>query len=101
VLVRLLVAEGPKHPDLVAYYWDNVVSKGIAALRQIIERGVENGEFHESAVQRFPQLLMSPVLVSIIWNSIFAAHHELDTDGLIEAHLEMLLNSIKAKRDPS
>jgi AcrR family transcriptional regulator len=101
VLVRLLVAEGPKHPDLVAYYWDNVVSKGIAALRQIIERGVENGEFHESAVQRFPQLLMSPVLVSIIWNSIFAAHHELDTDGLIEAHLEMLLNSIKAKRDSS
>ena len=94
ILIRLLVAEGPKHPDLIAFYWENVVSRGLGALQQVIERGVENGEFRDSAVRTFPQLLMSPVLVSIVWNGIFAEQQELDTDKMIEAHLEMVLDSI-------
>jgi AcrR family transcriptional regulator len=94
ILIRLLVAEGPKHPDLINFYWENVVSRGLGALRQVIARGVQNGEFRESALQTYPQLLMSPVLVSIVWNGIFANQQELDTDEMIEAHLEMVLDSI-------
>jgi AcrR family transcriptional regulator len=94
VLIRLLVAEGPKHPDLITFYWENVVSRGLGALRQVIERGVQNGEFRKSALETYPQLLMSPVLVSIVWNGIFANQQALDTDEMIEAHLEMVLDSI-------
>jgi AcrR family transcriptional regulator len=32
ILVRLMISEGPKHPDLLQFYWDNVVSRGLAAL---------------------------------------------------------------------
>src|SRR5210317_2213650 len=45
VVIRLMISEAPKHPDLVEYYWDNVASRGLAALRRLLERGVENGEF--------------------------------------------------------
>lgn len=99
VLVRLIVAEGPKYPDLVEYYWENVVSHGIAALRKIIEKGVDDGDFKESALQEYPQLLVSPVLLSVVWQGVFKAHHNLDTDDLIGAHLDILINSMKQHGD--
>lgn len=95
IMVRLIVAEGPKHPDLIAYYWDNVVSQGVEALRRLIARGVERGEFIDSPLSRFPQLLVAPVLFSVIWVTLFQDREELDTDSFIESHLELLLTSIK------
>ena len=97
ILIRLMIAEGPKHPDLVAWYWDNVVSRSLAALRTLIKRGVANGEFRESAVIEFPQLLVTPVFFSVIWMIIFQPHSNLDTDRFIEAHLEIVLDSIKVR----
>jgi len=95
VVIRLLIAEGQRHPDLVDYYWDNVVAKGLAALKSIIERGVERGEFRDTDVTRLPQLVLAPVMVSVIWRILFT-RHELDTDRLIETQIDMLLAYIKA-----
>lgn len=95
-LIRLLVAEGHKHPDLTRWYWDHVVSHGIAALRTVVERGVADGEFRPSALERFPHLLISPVLFSVLWSLVFQKHQALDTDALIEAHVELLLEAIRA-----
>jgi AcrR family transcriptional regulator len=50
VLLRLMISEGPKHPDLTAYYWDHVVSVGLDALRQLLKKGVDSGEFRTSAL---------------------------------------------------
>ena len=97
ILVRLMIAEGPKHPDLVEWYWDNVVSRALAALRTLIERGVDNGEFRESAVNEFPQLLVTPVFFSMIFTIVFKQQMNLDTDRFIEAHIEMVLDSIKVQ----
>ena len=97
ILVRLMIAEGPKHPDLVEWYWDNVVSRALAALRTLIERGVDNGEFRESAVNEFPQLLVTPVFFSMIFTIVFKQQMNLDTDRFIEAHVEMVLDSIKVQ----
>ena len=94
VLVRLIIAEGPKYPDLTKYYWDNVVTHGIAAIRQLIARGVRRGEFRASALDEFPQLLVAPVLFSVVWTGVFSRQHTLDTDRFIESHLDMILASI-------
>lgn len=95
VLIRLLIAEAHKHPDLARWYWENVVSHGIAALRTLIARGVENGEFRASALDRFPHLLISPVVFSVVWTLVFQPHQKLDTDALIQAHIELLLDAIR------
>jgi len=95
-LVRLLIAEGPKHPDLIEWYWENVVSRGLQAMSTVIEKGVRDGEFRPSAVQEFPQLLIGPVVFSVIWKQLFDTHHELDTDRFLKSHIELIINSIKA-----
>jgi AcrR family transcriptional regulator len=97
VLVRLMIAEGPKHPDLVEWYWNNVVSRALNALRSLIENGVDSGEFRDSALNEFPQLLVTPVFFSMIFTTVFKQQMTLDTDRFIEAHVEMVLDSIKAQ----
>ncbi len=96
ILVRLMIAEGPKHPDLVKWYWDNVVSRAIRALRSLIEKGVAEGEFRQSALNEFPQLLVTPVFFCTIWMIVFKDQMKLDTDRFIGAHVNMVLDSIKA-----
>jgi AcrR family transcriptional regulator len=95
-LVRMMIAEGHKHPDLSRWYWENVVSHGLGALASLIARGVRNGEFRPSALDRFPHVLLSPVIFSVVWTLVFQAHHKLDTDSLIESHIDMMLSAIRA-----
>jgi hypothetical protein len=94
ILVRLIVAEGPKHPDLIAFYWDNVVVHGLNAMRSLVARGVKNGEFRKSALDEFPQMLIMPVLFSVVWTGVFSKQYALDTDRFIESHLEFILSSV-------
>jgi AcrR family transcriptional regulator len=95
VVIRLLISEGQRHPDLVDYYWDNVVSKGLAAIAHFVQRGVDRGEFRDTAVTQLPQLVLAPMMLSMIWKILFAKR-SLDTDKLLETQIEMLLAYIKA-----
>ncbi len=96
VLIRLMIAEAHKHPDLARWYWENVVSHGLDALRTLVARGVACGEFRPSALDRFPHLLVSPVLFSVVWTLVFEPHQKLDTEALLKAHIELLLDAIRA-----
>ena len=90
-----MISEAPKHPDLVEFYWDNVASRGLAALTRLLERGVATGEFRDSAVNELPQLFLAPVMMSVIWGIVFA-DRSLDTDKLIATQVDMILAYIKA-----
>jgi AcrR family transcriptional regulator len=95
IVIRLLISEGPRHPDLVDYYYDNVVARGLAAIRQFIERGVERGEFRREALEHQPHLFLAPMMLSMIWRLIFT-DKPLDTDALMDSQVEMLLAQLKA-----
>jgi AcrR family transcriptional regulator len=96
IVIRLMIAEGSKHPDLVQYYWDEVVSRGLATMSNLLEQGVKNGEFRRSAVNELPHLLIMPVVFSVIFNLLFEKQ-SLDTDRLIETHIDMLLLHMKGQ----
>lgn len=95
VIIRLLISEGPRHPDLLEYYYNHVVSKGLALVKRIVSRGIERGEFRPSAVDDLPHLFLAPVMMSVVWRSLFAKQ-ALDTDKLIDTQLELLLAHMKA-----
>lgn len=95
IVIKLLIAEGQRHPDLVDFYWDNVVARGLQAISGFIRRGVERGEFRATAVTDMPQVVLAPMMLSMIWRLVFAKH-ELDTDKLMETQIEMILAWIKA-----
>lgn len=95
VVIRLLLSEGPRHPDLVDYYFDNVVNRGLEAITGFVERGVERGEFRSTAIDELPQIVLAPMMLSMIWKLLFAKR-ALDTDQLMETQIDMILAYIKA-----
>jgi AcrR family transcriptional regulator len=96
IVVRLLIAEGPKHPDLLDFYHREVISRGMRLLRLILTRGVTSGEFRPSPYQEFPQLFVAPMLLAMIWQMLFARHQELDIDGYLDAHIAIVLQTLKS-----
>lgn len=100
VVIRLLLSEGPRHPDLVDYYWQNVVSKGLDAIRRFVVRGIERGEFRKTAIDELPQLFLAPTIVATIWNMLFTKR-PIDADRLIDTQIELLLDHIKVHGEPA
>lgn len=94
VVIRLLIADGRRHPDLVDYYYDNVVARGLDAIRRFVARGVKRGEFKPEAAQLQPQLFLAPMMLSMIWRLVFT-EKPLDTDRLMEDQVDLLLARIK------
>lgn len=90
VVLKLMVSEASRYPDLVEFYWENVASRGLVMIRRIIDRGVASGEFRATAVSDVPQLVIGPMVVAVIWKIIFA-DRELDSNAMVEAHIDMLI----------
>ena len=71
-IVRLIVAEGPRFPAIADFYYREVVSKGLAGMRAAIELGIARGEIKHKNLAQFPQILMAPAMIAVIWQSLFA-----------------------------
>lgn len=97
-IVRLLVAEGPKHPDLTEFYHREVISRGMRLFSGVLAKGVRAGDFEASALEEFPQLFAAPMLMALIWDSLFGRQHPLDTGRLLDAHVDIILRAIKSDR---
>ena len=89
-LVRLIIAEGPRFPDVADFYYREVVSKGLAGMRAAIEIGIARGEIQHKDLAKFPQILVAPAMIAVIWQSLFARHAPLDAIEMLRVHLDLI-----------
>ena len=89
-IVRLIVAEGPRFPAIADFYYREVVSRGLAGMRALIELGVARGEIAQKDLARFPQILVAPALIAVIWQSLFSKHAPLDVTEMLRVHLDLI-----------
>jgi AcrR family transcriptional regulator len=94
-VVKLVIAEVPRFPALADFYYRNVIERALAAVRVPIARAVANGELKDDTLLRFPQLIIAPGILSIIWNGLFERHAPLDVTKLMRAHLDIILGKGK------
>ncbi len=91
-IIRLIISEGARFPTLAEFYHREVLSRVIVAMRQVLQRAVDRGELRHKALIEFPQLLAAPLLVAIIWNSLFGTLSPLDARAMLKAHIDILLD---------
>src|SRR5262249_49651123 len=77
-IVRLILSEGPRFPKLAEFYYREVISRALGAVRGVLHRAVERNEVASDVLVRFPQLLIAPGLVAIMWKSLFDRFEPLD-----------------------
>lgn len=91
-VIRLMIAEGQRFPKLAEFYYREVLSRIIAAVRALLQRAAERGEV-SPALAQFPQLIAAPGMVAIIWNGLFDKFEPIDVRGMMKAHLELIFAS--------
>jgi AcrR family transcriptional regulator len=89
-IVRLIVAEGPRFPAIADFYYREVVSRGLTGMRALIELGIARGEIKQKNLAKFPQLIVAPALIAVIWQSLFAKHAPLDAIEMFRTHLDLV-----------
>ena len=95
-VLRLIMAEGPRFPKLAEFYYREVIAHVLPVLRARLTLAVERGELPNDALARFPQLLVAPGLMAIIWDSLFERFEHLDVRALMRAHLGVLFGERSA-----
>jgi AcrR family transcriptional regulator len=89
-IVRLIVAEGPRFPEVADFYYREVVTRGLAGMRALIELGIARGEIKQKNLARFPQIMVAPALIAVIWQSLFSRHAPLDALEMFRVHLDLI-----------
>ena len=89
-IVRLIVAEGPRFPDLADFYYREVVSRGLSGMRALIELAIQRGEIKQRGLKDFPQIVVAPAMVAVIWQGLFGRHAPLDATAMLRVHLDLI-----------
>jgi AcrR family transcriptional regulator len=95
-VIRLMIAEGPRFPKIAEFYYHEVIERVLPAMRAIMARAVARGELKSDALARFPQLLVAPALMAIVWEGLFSRFSPLDLRALLRAHMDLLFGERNA-----
>ena len=94
VILRLLIAEGRRFPELVAFYYSEVVVRGNAALTRVVELGVSRGEFSVDVNNNVSRVLISPLISAVFWQLLFSDIEKIDVKQLFEVHINLALHGL-------
>jgi AcrR family transcriptional regulator len=89
-VIRLVLSEGPRFPKLAEFYFREVVARALGAVRGLLQRAVARGEIDNDALLHFPQLLVAPGLLAILWNALFSRFEPLDVRAMLRAHFDLI-----------
>jgi len=95
-VIRLVLTEGARFPKLAEFYYQEVISRVLAAIRALVQRAIERGELRHDALLKYPQLIPAPALVAIMWNGLFDRFEPLDVRALMRAHFDILFDDRSA-----
>ncbi|HEX3162616.1 MAG TPA: TetR/AcrR family transcriptional regulator [Pseudolabrys sp.] len=91
-VVRLMISEGRRFPKLAEFYYHEVLSRIIAAVRSLLRRAAARGEVSEGLAE-FPQIIAAPGLIAIIWSGLFERFEPLDVRKMMKTHLDLLFSA--------
>lgn len=97
ILMRIIISEGNKFPELTELYYRETTSKGLDLIRRIVARGVERGEFRRGPASEMPEVIIGPAVMAAVWQTTFQQYAPLDAERFAAAHIDLVLNGLCAR----
>jgi AcrR family transcriptional regulator len=89
-LMRLMIAESGRFPHLAEFYYHEVLVRAMSAIRRLAREAIREGEPAGEQLERFPQIIGAPVVVTLLWTTLFEKFAPLDSRGLLQAYLDLV-----------
>ena len=96
-VAKLVIAESRAFPEIGRFYLKEVIGRGIPIFEGLIARGVDSGEFRKVDPMLTVRSLIGPMLLSIIWKTVFEpiGADKLDVRALARHHADLMLHALR------
>ncbi len=100
-MMRLLIAESRKFPDLARVWHDEVVSKVLGLVTAVIERAQARGEVRPGNARLYAFSIVGPMLASALFREVFRDTAPLpDPAELAAQHAQTVLHGMLLTNEP-
>lgn len=98
---KLVVAEAGNFPDLANFYLNEVMTRVRKVFGEVLERGIQAGEFRPMHLGFAIKEIISPVILQTIWHHTFSPYGQeaMDLGEFTRFHLSVVLKGIQAAPD--
>ncbi|MFN3884759.1 MAG: TetR/AcrR family transcriptional regulator [Rhodocyclaceae bacterium] len=95
---KLIFAEARNFPEIARFYHEEVILRGTALIRSVIERGVESGEFRPVALDAIVPIVLAPVLMRMIWKHSLdvCAAASISDEAYFAEYFALMLQGLRA-----
>jgi AcrR family transcriptional regulator len=95
---KIMVAEAGNFPELARFYREEVVDRGMALFRRVLQLGVERGEFRALPdLEEVARCIVAPLLLAMLWRHSFGRHEgasRFDPEAICRIELRLLLDGL-------
>jgi TetR/AcrR family transcriptional regulator len=96
-ICKVVIAESGNFPEMALFFQHEVIEPSHALIGQIIQAGINTGEFRPLDVESACHLVMAPLVIQSIWQHSIGVcqpqSHISDPEQLIRAHRENMFRA--------
>lgn len=92
-LVRMVIAEGPKFPDLIDCHHEQFIEPILARINSILEDGVARKKFRPNPPE-LAKVVMSPIAGMLVFRLIFNDRRLVDRKAVLSAHIGLMMKGL-------
>ena len=96
-IAKLVISESRAFPEIGRFYLDEVISSGIGLFEGLITRGIAQGEFRPVDPALTVRSLIGPMLLSVLWKTVFEpiGGEPLDARALARHHADLMVRALQ------
>ena len=93
---KLILAEADNFPELGRFYQDEVMTRRVRMISNMLERGIRRGEFRAIDVPQTAQVLIAPLLMLSTWKHTVGPCErcDLQPEAFLAAFLDITLHGL-------
>ncbi|MBI5130230.1 MAG: TetR/AcrR family transcriptional regulator [Rhodopseudomonas palustris] len=93
-VLRFLISEGGRFPELVERHYDEFVVPMMDQFKTVIDEGVAACAFRAAPATEFIEMIMSPALLVCLWSMLFGTRKHFDITAFTEASTDLVLRGL-------
>jgi AcrR family transcriptional regulator len=96
-VAKLVISESRAFPEIGQFYLKEVIGRGLPLMEGLLKRGIEQGEFRRVDSFMTVRSIIGPMLLAIIWRSVFEpiGAEKLDVQALARHHADLMLHALR------
>jgi TetR/AcrR family transcriptional regulator len=97
---KLIMSEASNFPDLAVFFRSEVIEPAHALVRNVLQAGIESGEFRPTNVELALHSVMAPLIFLVMWkhamSPCFSSQEQINPEAFISQHARLMARGLSA-----